>query len=73
MIKLFWLILVVTSQGPTALHVPETTTFKDKKACSEWGMKQLPRMKDYARGMLKADWSDDIPVIFRCEADGTPA
>jgi hypothetical protein len=38
---------------------------------SFWRM--TPRLADYVRGILKADWDLDVQVGFRCEPAGNPA
>jgi hypothetical protein len=73
MLKLIWTIAALTVQGPLVSDVPETTKFKDRAECTAFGKKMTPRLADWARGALRADWDLEVKVVFRCEADGTPA
>jgi hypothetical protein len=72
MLKLIWTIATLTLQGPLVTDVPETTKFKDQAACMEFGKQMMPRLADWARGRLNADWDHEIKVVFRCEAAGQP-
>ena len=73
MIKLVWTAAALTINGPIAGEIPETTKFKTRAECAAFGETMTPRLQDYVRGLLKADWDLDVKVIFRCEAAGDPA
>jgi hypothetical protein len=73
MIKLVWTAAALTINGPVAGEIPETPTFKDRATCVAFGERMTPRLQDYVRGLLKADWDLEVRVVFRCEPAGNPA
>ncbi|HWV44109.1 hypothetical protein [Pseudorhodoplanes sp.] len=73
MFKLLWAIAVMTAQGPMQGTIPESTTFKDRAACEAFGAEMTPRLQDWARGRLNADWNIEVRSAFRCEPAGDPA
>lgn len=73
MFKLLWAIAIMTAQGPMQATIPETTTFKDKAACERFGVEMTPRLQDWARGRINADWNIPAQSAFRCEMAGDPA
>lgn len=70
---LIWIAAVVTAQGVVPVPIGETTKFKSMAECEAFGKAMSPRAEDYARGLLKLDWSDKIVVGFKCGAPGRPA
>lgn len=72
MITLVWFALVMTAQGPQSLQLSENNTFETTAICEAFGEAYTPRVQDYMRGVLKADWDDNIPVRFECDS-GKPA
>lgn len=72
MFKLLWVIAVMSANGPIIRPIPETTTFKDKAACEQFGKDMTPRLQDWARGALNADWNVEIRSAFKCEPAGDP-
>jgi|GEM_PF-6012934 len=72
MITLVWLALIVTSNGYVAVPIPESSEFRTAEECRAFGEKMAPRLADYARGMVRADWRQKVDVIFECSAPGQP-
>lgn len=72
MIKLVWVIAVMTANGPMFRAIPETTQFKDQAACEKFGKDMTPRLEDWARGALNADWNIEIKSAYKCEPAGQP-
>lgn len=73
MIKLIWFVAFVHAQaGPQVINIGETTAFKDDAMCQAFGKAMKDRLADYARGVLKMDWSDKVAVAFKCEPAGKP-
>jgi hypothetical protein len=73
MLKLIWTVAALTLQGPLVADVPETTKFEDRAKCVAFGERMTPRMADWTRGVLRADWNHEVGVRFRCEVDGVHA
>ena len=73
MLKLVWIVATITAQGPVQTNVPETARFSDAAQCKAFGEHMTPRMADWVRGALRADWNHPVQVTFRCEQDGSPA
>lgn len=73
MFKLLWTVATLTAQGPQIGNVPETNTFKTEAACSDFGTTMTPRMADWMRGRLNAEWDHPVAVHFECELSGNPA
>lgn len=72
MIKLVWLAIIMTSQGPAGGEIPESTTFKTREECQAFGEAMTPRLEDYVRGLTRQDWSNEVRVRFKCEPNGQP-
>lgn len=72
-IMLVWAVATMSAQGPVATHVPETTRFETVQACQEFGVKMTPRLQDWVRGAVRADWDHEVRVAFRCAEAGAPA
>lgn len=53
--------------------LPESTKFPDKEACDAFGKTMIPRMEDWIRGVLKADWNFPVAVYYACKPSGDPA
>ncbi len=70
MIKLAWVFIIMSAQGPVAGHLPETASFKDGAACHAFGEKMTLRTADYVRGLLHLDWNVRVNVSFKCAALG---
>ena len=73
MFKLLWIVGTLTAQGPQVGNVPENTTFPTEAACIAFGEAMTPRLADWIRGRINADWSHPVAVHFKCELDGNPA
>lgn len=72
MFKLLWAAIAITSQGPVMHVIPETTKFESRDACEKFGKDMSPRMADWYRGALKAEWHVEIQTDFKCEPAGQP-
>ncbi len=73
MVKLVWFVAFVHAQaGPQVINIGETTAFADDAMCQAFGKVMKDRLADYARGVVKLDWSDKVVVAFKCEPDGDP-
>lgn len=72
MIKLVWIIAILTANGPVFRAIPETTTFKDIAACEKFGEEMSKRVEDWARGALNADWDVEIKSAYQYEKPGQP-
>lgn len=70
---LVWAVATMSAQGPVATHVPETTRFETAEACQEFGVKMTPRLQDWVRGAVRADWDHEVRVTFRCGPIGQEA
>ena len=73
MFKLVWVAIVLMNHGPTQGAIPESTKFKTEQECIEFGKTMTPRLQDWVRGMLKAEWDMPVGVSFSCERDGREA
>lgn len=73
MIKLLWFAAFVHAQaGPQVITIGETTAFRDDAMCQAFGKVMKDRVADYARGVLKLDWSDKVAIAWKCEPAGDP-
>jgi len=70
---LVWAVVTIGPQGPVGGDIPETTKFQSEAACNEFGRDMTPRLQDWVRGRLTADWDHPVRVDFRCAPDGKPA
>lgn len=73
MLKIIFTIVTLTQQGPVMTDVQEKSRFKDQPACAAFGETMSPRMQDWVRGVIRADWDHPVSVAFRCETDGEPS
>jgi hypothetical protein len=71
--QLMWFAVVATPQGPAGLRTPESTAFATETDCAAFGERTAPRMQDWVRGLIRADWSHEVRVAFKCEPAGTPS
>lgn len=73
MFKLIWIAATITANGPVTGNIPETTKFKDKAECVSFGERMTPRLQDWVRGTIGADWDHGVGIRFSCEMSGDPA
>lgn len=73
MFKLIWVAVTMTAQGPIMGQIPETTKFKTEAECIAFAQTMTPRLADWVRGRINADWDREVSIRFRCEMDGNPA
>lgn len=66
MLKIFWVVAIVTVQGPMVQEVADIPTFSTKEQCDAFGHNMVSRMEDWVRGALKADWGFPVSVTWRC-------
>lgn len=64
MIELVWIIATLSRYGT----VSENTRFSTPAACESFGKETAPRMEDWVRGYLRADWQLPVKVTFQCVA-----
>jgi hypothetical protein len=69
---LIWAVMTIGPQGPVGGNLPETTKFESKEACEKFGEEMIPRMQDWIRGAVRADWGHPVRVTFKCDAEGRP-
>jgi hypothetical protein len=72
MFKLIW-IVVVMSTPPTVTQTPEKERFKTEAECTAFAEKMAPRIEDWTRGAVGADWHHETRARFRCELEGHDA
>lgn len=70
---LVWLVMTIGPQGPVQGPIPESTRFDSQQSCEKFGADMAPRLADWVRGALRAEWSHPVRVEFKCEPDGRPA
>lgn len=70
---LVWAVMTIGPQGPVGGNVPESTKFDSEKACIAFGERMAPRVQDWVRGALRAEWEHPVSVDFKCDVDGRPA
>lgn len=70
---LVWAVMTIGPQGPIGGNVPETTKFDSEKACEAFGKDMSPRMQDWIRGAMKAEWEHPVRVDYKCQPDGRDA
>jgi hypothetical protein len=71
--KLTWAAATIGPQGPVSGSIPEFTTFKSENDCIAFGNTMAPRVRDWVRGRMNADWDHPVGVQFVCEISGPPA
>lgn len=72
-IKLVWAVAFMLQGQQTVVPVSENAKFKDVATCEIFGAAMTPRMEDWVRGRLQADWDYPVAIKFQCSADGDPA
>lgn len=70
--ELIWFFATMTRGGPVATRAPERTPFGTETACTSFGKKMTPRMEDWVRGLIRADWDHPVGVRFQCSPAGSP-
>lgn len=73
MVKILWLFAVLSQNGVTPGELTDTRTFNTQAECDAFGETMAPRAADWVRGAIGADWTTQIKVAHRCEADGQPS
>ncbi|MBI3129406.1 MAG: hypothetical protein HYZ11_17485 [Candidatus Tectomicrobia bacterium] len=68
MIALTWFVITMTAAGVYNGPIPETTQFNTLAECQSFGQRMTPRLQDWVRGMLRADWDHKVQVRFECRA-----
>jgi len=71
--RLVWFAITTTPQGPLAFKTSEQTPFGAEADCAAFGERMMPRMHDWVRGLVRADWDHDVRVAFDCEPSGMPS
>jgi hypothetical protein len=71
--QLSWFAVLATPQGPLTLRAPEQVPFAAEADCNLFGRQMSPRMQDWVRGLVRADWDHDVRIAFRCEPAGVPS
>src|SRR5688572_32243256 len=69
---LTWFFATMTRGGPVATRAPERTSFGTEADCTAFGKTMTPRMEDWVRGLVRADWDHPVGVKFRCAPAGDP-
>jgi hypothetical protein len=70
--ELTWFFVTMTRAGPIATEAPERTPFVTEANCAAFGARMTPRMEDWVRGLVRADWEHPVGVRFRCAPAGKP-
>lgn len=71
--KIAFLFFTIAQQGPIQGTIPEKQTFKSEAECKAWGETMAPRVQDWIRGRVSADWDQDVLVKFNCQLGGQDA
>ena len=69
---LTWFFATMTRGGPVATRAPERTSFVNEADCTAFGTRMTPRMEDWVRGLMRADWDHPVGVRFACAPTGSP-
>jgi hypothetical protein len=69
---LIWVVLTLTSQGPTSGEVRDSTDFNAEADCKSFADANAKRMEDWVRGNIGAGWEHPVGVEYVCRADGQP-
>ena len=72
MFKLIW-IVVVMSMPPTVTETPEKERFRSEAECRAFAERMAPRIEDWTRGAVGADWDHETRARYKCEPDGKDA
>ena len=70
--ELTWFFATMTRGGPFATKSSERTSFGTEADCTAFGKKMTPRMEDWVRGFVRADWNHPVGVRFACSPAGSP-
>lgn len=70
--ELTWFFATMTKGGPVATKAPERTPFVNEADCTAFGKTMTPRMQDWVRGLVRADWDHPVGVRFACAPAGSP-
>jgi hypothetical protein len=70
--ELTWFFVTMTRGGPLATRAPERTPFGTEADCAAFGSRMTPRMQDWVRGLVRADWEHPVGVRFECVPAGDP-
>lgn len=70
--KLLWIVAFVAQGAHNIVPVNEDTKFKDQATCEIFGAAMSPRMEDWVRGRLSADWDFNVAIKFSCSPEGDP-
>jgi hypothetical protein len=70
--ELIWFFATMTRGGPVATRAPERTSFGNESDCAAFGKRMTPRMEDWVRGLVRADWDHPVGVRFQCNPAGSP-
>lgn len=65
-VKLVWMVETTNERGHIRAEVPETQPFASSAACQAFGEEMTPRMQDWVRGRLGAEWNHTVQIAFRC-------
>jgi hypothetical protein len=72
MIKIIFMVAFVGSQGPMQGDMKEKAQFATEAECKTFGDHMTPRVADWVRGRLGADWDFPVAVQYKCDS-GEPA
>jgi hypothetical protein len=67
-IKLIWFVVSTNEQGPVRAAINERQRFKTSSDCQDFGTEYTPRMQDWVRGVLAAEWDHPVQIAFKCDA-----
>lgn len=73
MLKIIFVIATLGPHGPVQGGMNDKARFKTETECRTFGDHMTPRVADWVRGRLGADWDHPVEVQYRCETDADPA
>ena len=73
MFKIIFAVAFLSQSGAQYGHVAEPTKFQTNEECMTFGREMTPRVADWVRGRIEAEWDVPVSVHFACEVDGNPA
>ena len=73
MVKILFGFMTLTGQGAVLHAVKERPLFQTEQECVAYGETMTPKVENWIRGRLGADWDHPVVVTFQCLPNGIDA